>query len=129
MDIDGYLERFYQFSDSVIRSIDIRFRNREKLTCVSVEISTRDSEKSEAEQWCNVILTVEGVSEFSFQENSKASYQVISNGINMLKSNGWIYVDFGHLDSLVDSNEIRKSPAYVVGKDIFWKTMPYRESN
>ena len=130
MEFERFLERFNQFCDSVIRSLDVRFRNREEVNSISVEISTQDRESSETNQWCNVVLLIEDVSEFSFQESSKASYQVISDGLNILQSDGLICIDFGHFsDTPVDAVEIRKSPVHIIGKHLSWRVEPYREFN
>ena len=128
MEFEGFLERFNKFRDSVIRGVHIRFRNPAEVSSISVEISTRDRESSETGEWRNVVLIVEDVSEFSFQESSKASYQVISDGLNILQSDDLIYIDFGHFSDPPDrAVEIRNSPARIIGKHLSWRVEPYRE--
>lgn len=126
-DIDTFIQRFYSFYDSVIRKIEIKFRNSSQATSVEILISTRDMQTKENGGWVNVLLRIEEVSAFNFCENTKESYQVLSDGLKI--GNGDVevlYFDFGYFDDLPkDSEKLKSSKFYVIGKDFAWEVREY----
>lgn len=122
-EISRFLNRFYYFDDSVIRNIFIQFGHKVTLT-----LSTKDAEEPLNNGWVNVILEINDVTEFSFQESSKESYQVLSNNLHITFSNGLYFLDFGYfIDKPKDLPEYKKSKFYLVGKTLSWKVTDYQE--
>jgi len=128
MKTNKFLERFNFFYGSVIRDVKISFRNPSFATNVKIIISTRDKETSESGSWVNVSVEIDKVTEFNFRETSKESYQVLSNGLHILESEGLFYFDFGfHADAPKSSEEFKESNFYIVGQSLNWKSEPYQE--
>jgi hypothetical protein len=126
--INEFRERFFSFSDAVIRSVDLRFRNSSGFSFVKVTISSRDRETRNDDGWVNVIIEVQDVSELRMTENQKESYQVLSNGIYVVKMNDLFYIEFGScIDEPSDVDEVRQSRFYVAGREVHWKVVPYGE--
>ena len=77
-----------------------------------------------------MILVVDEVTSFQFTENPKASYQVISDGLNMLARDESVFIDFANFTELpVEPGEFLHSPSHVVGRHLHWKVAPYSESS
>ena len=129
MKINKFLERFNFFYDSVIRDVKISFRSDSSATNIVIIISTRDIETLENDGWVNVKLEINEVEGFDFRENSKESYQLLSNGLHILESDCLFYFDFGfHIDMPKSFKEMKKSKFCVVGKSFDWEVETYRES-
>ena len=128
MKIDKFLERFHFFYDSVIRNVKISFRDESVATNIEIIISARDNEYLENDSWVNVNLKIDEVVEFNFRENSKESYQVLSNGLHILETENFLYFDFGfHIDAPDNVEEFKKSSFYVVGKNLTLTIQDYQD--
>ncbi len=122
MEVSNFLDRFYFFCDSVIRNIEVSFRNITSPTIIKVIISVRDKQATKNDDWVNVEIKISEVIEFNLQESFKESYQVISHGLHILESDERIYFDFGfHIDPPNISEEFKESNFYVVGKQFDYK--------
>ena len=126
--IEKFLARFYSFNDAVIVKIDIKFRHLSLPTVINVLLSTRDAESNVENEWVNVSLTVKDVTAFRFMESTKASFQVLSDGIHIAILDESIFIDFGDFDELpTDFNELESSRYFVKGRDFKWVILPYEE--
>ena len=127
MKINNFLERFNFFYDSIIRDVEIRFRNSSFPAKIKVIISTRDKETKKNEGWVDVKIEITEAVEFNFRESSKESYQVISNGLHIMESDALVYFDFGfHTDVSESPKEFRKSNFYIIGKSFDWAVEDYK---
>ena len=126
--IKSFLERFYSFSDAVIKDISLSFRRSGELGKASVELSCRDEESTSADKWINLIIHLKEVVEFAIHESERESYQVLSNELHILKSEDLLFIDFGALvDEPTTSGELRESRFYFVCKDLAWEAVDYRD--
>lgn len=123
-----FLERFYSFYDSIIREIEVHFRSKLEPTRARIFISSRDKEATSEKNWVNVVIEISEVSDFAFVENSKESYQVLSNGLHILNDHEFIMIDFGyHIETPENYDEFRQSKFFIVGKEMTWSVMDYKE--
>jgi hypothetical protein len=121
-----FLERFYNFTDSMIRSISLNFTSNGTRQ-IDVHILTRDSTTQENEGWVCVVINVDHVSEMAIRDDrNKASLQVISNGIHITTIDDNTGFEFGGaLDPPRSLSELRKSYAFALGKTVSFEVLPY----
>jgi len=122
------LERFSSFYDSFVRAIDVKYRHLGQKTVVTVVLSAKDSQASGSDEWVNVAIEIENVTEFNFCEGPKLSYQVLSDGLKSAPFNESIFIDFGHFDELPqDPNEWRSSRFFVIGSAVKYSVLDYTD--
>lgn len=126
--VDEFLNRFYSFYDSIIRNLNISFRNSLHPTKIEIVISCKDRNLETDDAWVNVTLEIFDVTEFSFYQSGQEDYQVISNGIHILYLDETYYFDFGyHIDKPDNVYELKESKFYVAGKELKWNVSHYQE--
>lgn len=118
IEIENFIERFYQFSDSVIRAITMCFVDGNTLE-LGIQIETRDAECDENNGWVRVDLTMHNVIEMAVREQRDSTIQVLSHGVNIIKVEGFLALEFGgEIGPLSRIDELRKSDAFAVAKSI-----------
>lgn len=124
--IRQFLDRFYGFSDSVLRSILISFHEGGTRS-MEISIATRDAETIENDGWVCVVLSVGGVSEISLCEHTtRTSIQVISHGIHISKYEKKFGIEFGGaIDAPETIADLRGSDVYVLGGTLSFDVLPY----
>jgi hypothetical protein len=126
--IDEFIERFHSFNDGVIRTILVSYRNSSAGAEAQLGISVRDSASHDNDSWVNVRIKASDVTEFSFHETDKESYQVLSSGLHVTWIDGVFFLEFGDcIDISEEVSEIRKSKFYLAAKLIEWEVAPYQE--
>jgi hypothetical protein len=120
-----FLERFYGFSDSVIRSISLRYLDNGSRD-LEIHIATRDSQTEENDGWVCVEILIKGVLEMTLRETAKTTNQVLPGGIHLREFNGSFGVEFGGAIDLPQSvHDLKSSDAYAVGSEVSFKVRAY----
>lgn len=117
--IQDLLTRFDHFNDSVLRSFSFTY-SRTGLNNASVWIYAQDWTFGEQDVWSMVKFTMDEVSEASFCETHRHCLPSISFGIHVCKFGKDVAIEFGGLfsESIESIDDIRKSAAYVICRDI-----------
>ena len=121
-----FLDRFYQFYDSVFRSISIHFLSDGTQT-IDLVVSTRDSLlEDDDEGWVCIVITIEKVKETLISKKPKTSIQVISQGIHLAIYENLVGMEFGGaIDPPSSLDVLRQSEAYILGENILFEVFPY----
>lgn len=120
--------RFYNFNDAIIRGIFVKFQSSFADKSIDIILSSRDKITSVDDEWVNVNFQMTGVARFSFNENEKENYQVLSNGIHILKIDEYVYFDFGHfVDPPIYVDDFKESKFSLVCESFSYKVTEYRE--
>jgi len=121
----SFLERFYGFNDTVIRSIRLAF-NDNGTQRLELRISAQDSTIKDADKWVCVTVIVEGISEILIHEQVQTTIQVISHGLHILTLDDMFGLEFGGATDAPNSLlNIRESDAFVVGKKLLFNVSSY----
>lgn len=119
------LKRFDRFSDSLIRSIEMKFNNQGTIG-VSISLETRDALSTANNGWVSVLLFLDMVSEMGIQEHQNTTISIISFGIHILFIDNKVLIEFGgEIDEPNSLEELRKSDAYAIGKSLSLEVFPY----
>lgn len=122
-----FLKRFSDCHDAVMRSFQIVFRYRsQKETKGELTLSLRDSETERNEGWVNLVLELDGITEFALRE-SAVSYQVIFE-MHVAEFEGVLFIDFGGCtEQPRDVDGFRASQFYCASKSVVWRLEPYQD--
>jgi hypothetical protein len=124
-DISRLLRRFYEFTDSVLRSISIRFDD-DGTQRMDISISVRDAEAIDKHSWVCVVLFVDCISEMSVRDRPRTTIQVISDGIHIAMYDKQIGMEFGGaFEEPKNIEELRDSDVYVLGSTLSFDVFPY----
>lgn len=124
-DFERILNRFYGFSDGLIRWIQLRYQDGGTQN-VELEVACRDSEATEDEGWVSVRVRVRNAQEFTVREKSNTTLQVLSGGLHIQKLDDGVGIDFGgRWDPPQSIDELRKSDAFAIGREIEIEVAPY----
>jgi hypothetical protein len=125
---EEFLNRFYRFSDSLIRSLTMRYCD-DGSRYVEICIATRDAKSLLEDQWVCVILTIHNVTEFGLKETRNTTNQVLSDGLHIQVIDGFIGVEFGGLpDKPRSIEEFRSSDGYIIADGISFDIEPYMQN-
>ncbi len=125
-DSESVLERFYRFSDGLIRRIDLVFEPNRDDSRATIACSVRDD--AAGSEWVNVIFRVRGLREFTMTEG-RVSYRVLSDGLALGWFEGLVFLDFGPYTSAPSGvDDYRRSGCYFAGHSATWEIVPYNES-
>lgn len=123
--IGNVSDRFYGFNDGLIRSVRIQYLG-DGTRNVELSIACRDAEASLNDGWVTVTILVEKVVEFSMREQPNSTLQVLSGGLNFLAIDDGVGIEFGGaVDCLKTRADLRKSEAFVFGKQFDLEVGPY----
>ena len=126
--IEHFLNRFSSFFDAVVRELQVVYRQNNQTVIVSLMLSARDVETPENDGWVDVLLRIEGVTEFRFADSQKASYQVLSDGLKILPIREGLFFDLGFFDELPsDFDELALSQHYAFGTGFTWEVRTYAD--
>ncbi len=124
-DFERLLNRFYGFSDGVIRGIRLRYQD-DGTRNGELEVACRDSEATENGGWVSVRLLIRNVQEFTVRERSDTTLQVLSEGLHIRVANDGVGIEFGGtLEFMELTSDLRKSDAFIVGEEIEIEVGPY----
>jgi hypothetical protein len=105
-------ERFYEFYDGVVCSVDVEMRSAPR-TC---EIIVQARDRSSDSGWSTVRFMVQAVSEFRF-ELGKRTFEVLSGGIQFGWRNGSVCIVFdAYPDDGPELPDLTRNIAYVIGE-------------
>ena len=123
-EIAPFLNRFYNFCDTVIESIQLAFSDNATRE-LKIILKTRDAECIKNEGWTRAVLCLNDVSELKLIDHRKqASLQVISHGIYVLDLNENLGLEFGGGITEPESlEEPRSSHAYAIGGTMAFETL------
>jgi hypothetical protein len=125
--VEAFLSRFHGFDDAVVRRFTLSVGPAGEKAVVSLE--ARDLEAQPDQDWVEVRLTVEGVTEYRLSRNDREYHYVLSLGLKVDCFEKTYYFDFGPVSDAPDRLEdFRGSNFYVAGGDYHWKIMPYPKS-
>jgi len=117
-DFDRILARFYGFSDGVLRWIRLRYQD-DGSRDVELTLACRDAEATENEGWVSVHILVRNAEEFTVQEQTNTTLQVLSEGLHLQAIDGSVALEFGGaLESPQTKSDLRKSDGFITGKEI-----------
>lgn len=121
----AFLERFYSFTDAVLRKVEIAYANDGGRT-VKVWVATRDAKAMANDGWVCVRLVVSRVQDFCFADTANTTAAVITNGIHLCWFSGSVGLDFGHfVDPPEDLIELKSSRLFVIGTLASWIVEAY----
>lgn len=117
--IAAFLQRFGDFHDAIVRSINITFRSRERISNqVDIVLSAIDLAALDTDNdWVNIHFVLTEVSDFAFVEEN-ISYQVVFE-LAIKENNGWLTFDFDESSG--------PSKFYIKGRRCEWDVLPYTE--
>lgn len=119
------LVRFYRFTDGIIRWLRIRYED-DGTRNVELEIACRDAHAHENDGWVSVRLLVRIALEFTIREQANLTLQVLSEGMQILQLDDAVGIVFGGaLEPLETKCDMRKSGAFVMGKEIAIEVGPF----
>ena len=120
-----FLDRFYQFYDSVFRSISLHFLSDGTQT-IDLVVSARDSLLEDDEGWVCIVIAIEKVKETLISKKPKTSIQVLSQGIHLATYENLVGMEFGGaIDPPSSLDVLRQSEAYILGENISFEVFPY----
>ncbi len=117
--LGGFLRRFYDFYDGVVRRVSVDF-DSEYPRC-EVVVDAQDAES--ASGWSRVVLRVKGCSSFRL-EAGRTSFEVLSSGIQVGWSEGSVLL---FLDAYPDDEglpDLETNRGYVAGAALCWVATP-----
>jgi hypothetical protein len=118
---DKIKERFVNFYDSVLMQIELKYHCGSKPT-LAIDITAKDeslpSESAFISAFTNVRLVVYKVHEFKVMEGKHTTIQVLSQGLNVLRKDNLVAVEFGGFVDPETIDEFRESEAFAIGEDI-----------
>lgn len=124
-DIDRFLTRFYGLSDSVVRSISLRYLD-DGSRDLEISVSTRDSTTEENRGWVCVEVLMRGVLEMAIRERDGTTNQVLSDGIHLQQLDEYLGLEFGNAVAPLKSvADFRTSDAYAIGSEVFFEVRAY----
>ncbi len=120
-----FLERFYGFSDSLVRSISLRYLD-DGSRDLELQISTRDSSTQEDDDWVCVEILIRGVLEMVVRENARTTNQVLSEGIHLRQIDDNFGIEFGGaIDPPQSMADLQSSDAYAIGSGVSFEVRSY----
>ena len=121
----SFLKRFYEFNDTVIRSIRLAFDD-DGTRSLELLISAQDSTIKDDDKWVCVTVIVEGISEILVHEHVQTTIQVISHGLHILTLDDMFGLEFGGATDTPNSlSNLQESDAFVIGKKLLFNVSPY----
>lgn len=117
-DYDSTLNRFYNFADGVIRSINLSFYD-DGSKLAEIVVACRDSEAMLDDGWVTVRFRIREVKEFKTSDGPKTTLQVLSSGMHFRNYDDKVGVEFGGaFESPSSLEELRESDAYAIGEEV-----------
>lgn len=110
-DIDSFIQRFNNFKDGDIRSIEIISPSQMRIT-----LAGQDNARSF--DWVSLALEFSGVSDAKLIENSKLSFIDMSEGITLLSTHGSIAFSIGEYSQFP---MLKNSLLYIVCTSLKYK--------
>ncbi len=147
-----FLRRHYSFHDCLLRRFEYVYRGRmpydaHARVTLSVqyipetappEVQARKYVPSNGgpEEWCNLVLDFEDVTEFVWAEGGDVFQQVLLFHMHIRHWNNQVFVDFGGLEYWIADElttpengleAFRKSKVYIAARSVSWTRLPYAE--
>ena len=123
--VPEFLKRFYGFTDSLVRKIEIAYIDGRNRT-ISIWIATRDAKEGKNEGWVQVKFVVFGAKDYCFADTANKCAGLISHGVSILWFNGIVGLDFGYfVDPPADLAEMKSSKFFATGTSVSWSVEPY----
>lgn len=117
-DVEPFLNRFYRFYDSVIRTVEVGFLKDGTSAMICIEAQDRESQSG----WSQVKIHVQQVTEFKLIEN-KTTNVVISGGVFIREFDRITWISFNPYSELLECpEEFRKSTFMMAGHLVLWKS-------
>ena len=121
----SFLKRFYEFNDTVIRSIKLIFSD-DGTRGMELLMSAQDSMVKGDDKWVSVTIFVDNISEMAIREQAQTTIQVISHGLHILIVENQFGLEFGGAVENLDSfSTLQESDAFVIGKELSFEVSPY----
>ncbi len=126
-DVAGLLGRFFDFTDSLLHSLSLRF-SRQGNQRLEVRIATREAVADETNGWTVGVFVVDNIIEMKFEEHWKRKHGVISDGIHVVKIGELVGIEFGNsYEKPMSMNDLQESECFALGKELWFGTEPYTE--
>lgn len=114
-DLVEFQNRFWSFSDGVVREVLLRV-SHPRSCVISVECKDRDSQTG----WATVVFAVEAVRKFRF-ELGRTSFAVLSSGMQFAWRQDEVFVVLdAYPDDPGDLPDLSKNTAFVSGRSCDW---------
>jgi hypothetical protein len=124
-DANRFIDRFYGFSDSLIRAILLQYLEG-GIFNLEISIATRDSLTHEDSGWVCVKILMQNIKEVLFRQNPHMTNQLISHGIHLQQYDNMFGLEFGGAaDAPRTLSELRTSDAYTVASTVAFEIEPY----
>lgn len=125
----AFLERFYQFFDSLVWKIQLELTSSRRSRNVNIILGARDGSQVTSREWINVQIFLGEVSEYCVKEEEQSQIQVLSNGVKVSPFGETLLIDFDpYTDAPQSVEDIRRSHLYFACKSIKWKILEYDEN-
>lgn len=127
--IGPLLERFHNCFDGLIRACAVFLPSDRSSRRAVVVLSARDSESQAEDGWVNLRFELTGLVEYRLEEPANATYQVLSDGIQLAIFGDIVYLDLApESESSTSAEDVRRSRLYVAAKCCSWAISEYEEA-
>lgn len=115
--------------DAVLRRIELRFPQSEKLATVSLTLSVKGPIPQKRNgDWVNVRLRIKDVEELALRESAKETCRVLSSGIQTTVCKDVVFFDFAPYSvSPQGLEDFRRSGCYVAGRSFTWEVTDFSD--